>query len=219
MTVRGSVETVEARLRSGLLACACGGVLRPWGMARPRLVATFAGQVEVRPRRGVCRGCCGRSHVLLPCWLLSRRRYAGEVIFGALVLRAAGLKIAAVAARLRLPVPGRPGQWWSVPVSTAVSWLSRFAGRAGWLRQELMGLLPLADPAGRVVAPAGSPAGDALAALDAVTAGLRRRFPVLATVAAHEMAAHLTGGLLLAPPLPALPGNTSLALLAAAGSS
>ena len=106
-----------------------------------------------------------------------------------------------------------------MPVSTAGSWLSRFAGRAGRLRQALMGLLPLADPLARVVAPAGSPAGDALAALEAVTAGLRRRFPALAMVAAHEVAAHLTCGLLLAPSFPAVPGNTTLLLMAAAGSS
>ena len=219
MTVRGSRESVEARLRSGLLCCVCGGVLRPWGKARPRLVATFGGRVEVVPRRAICRGGCGRSHVLLPAWLLSRRRYASVVIFAALGLRAAGLKAAAVAARLRLPVPGRPGECWCVPVSTAGSWLSRFAGRAGRLRQALMGLLPLADPLARVVAPAGSPAGDALAALEAVTAGLRRRFPALAMVAAHEVAAHLTCGLLLAPSFPAVPGNTTLLLMAAAGSS
>ena len=58
---------------------------------------------------------------------------------------------------------------------TARGW-SRFAGRAGWLRPALLGLLPLADPQARPVAPAGSPSGDALAALEAVTAGLRRRF-------------------------------------------
>ena len=71
VTVRGSGESVEARLRSGLLACWCGGMLRPWGHARPRRVATFAGPAVVRPRRGICRG-CGRSHVLLPGFLLSR---------------------------------------------------------------------------------------------------------------------------------------------------
>jgi len=218
VTVRGSVECVEARLRSGLVACWCGGTLRPWGHARLRRVVTFAGRAEVRPRRGICRD-CGRSHVLLPCWLLSRRKYASAVIFAALASRAAGLKIAAVAARLRLPVPGWPGRGWSVPVSAAGSWLARFAGRAGWLRQALTGLLPLADPAGRVVAPAGSPAGDALAALEAVTAGLRRRFPALATVTPGEVAAHLTGGLLLAPPLPAVAGDTSLVLVAAVSSS
>src|SRR5713101_2741011 len=218
MTVRGSEKSVEARLRCGRLACWCGGTLRPWGQARPREIATFAGPVVVQPRRGICRG-CGRTHVLLPAWLLSRRRYAAAVIFAALALRAAGLKVIAVAARLRLPVPDRAGECWSVPASTAGSWLSRFAGRAGWLRQELMGLLPLAGPLGRLVAAAGSVTGDALAALEAVTAGLRRRFAGLGTVAAHEVAAHLTGGMLLAPALPPLAGNTTLAAVAAVCSS
>ncbi len=218
VTVRGSSESVEARLRSGFLACWCGGTLRPWGHARPRRVVTFTGLAEVRPRRGICRD-CGRSHVLLPAWLLSRRRYAAPVIFAALALRAAGLKVTGVAARMRLPVPARPGQCWSVPASTAGSWLSRFAGRAGQLRQGLLGLLPLADPHARPVAAAGSPSGDALAALDAVTAGLRSRFAGLDTVTAHEVAAHLTGGMLLAPALPPLAGNTTLAGLAAAASS
>lgn len=217
VTVRGSEECVDTRLRAGLLVCSCGGVLRPWGRARPRRVVTFAGPAEVVPRRGICRDGCGKTHVLLPAWLLSRRRYAAAVIFAALALRAAGLKVIAVAARLRLPSPGRVG--WCVPVSTAASWLARFASRSGWLRAGLAGLLPLADPAGRVVAPAGSPAGDALAALEAVTAGLRSRFPGLATVAAHEVAAHLTGGLLLAPALPPLAGNTTLAGLAAVSPS
>jgi hypothetical protein len=136
----------------------------------------------------------------------------------ALALRAAGLKTAAVAARLRL-LSGRPGQGWPVPVSTAGSWLARFASRAGWLRAGLAGLLPVVDPLGRVVAPAGSVTGDALAALDAVTAGLRRGLPGLAMVTAVEVAAHLTGGLLLAPPLPPLAGNTTLAGLAAVSPS
>jgi len=178
-------------------------------------VITFAGLAEVRPRRGICRDGCGRSHVLLAGFLLSRRKYAAVVIFAALALRAAGLKVSAVAARLRLPVPGRAGQWWGVPASTASSWLSRFAGRAGWLRAGLLGLLPLADPQARPVAAAGSPSADALAALEAVTAGLRRRFGGLDKLAAHEVAAHLTGGMLLAPPLPALAGNTTLIAMAA----
>ncbi len=217
VTVRGSQESVEARLRSGELACWCGGTLRLWGHARPRVVVTFAGPVLVRPRRAVCDG-CGRTHVLLPAFLLSRRRYAAPVIFAALALRAAGLKVASVAARLRLPSPGRAGQWWSVPVSTAGSWLSRFASRAGQLRQALLGLLPLADPRGRPVAAAGSVTGDALAALEAVTAGMRSRFG-LDTLAVHEVAAHLTGGMLLAPAVPVLAGNTTLIAVAAVSSS
>jgi hypothetical protein len=217
MTVRGSDECVEARLRSGELACWCGATLRPWGHARPRQVASFAGPQVVRPRRARCAG-CGRTQVLLPAWLLSRRRYAATVIFAALALRAAGLKLAAVAARLRLPSPARPGQWWSVPASTTRSWLARFAGRAAWLRQLLMAVLPLADAQARPVAPAGSAVADALAALEAVTAGLRSRFG-LDALAAHEVAAHLTGGLLLAPALPGPTGNTSLSWLAAFCSS
>jgi hypothetical protein len=216
VTVRGSDESVEARLGAGELACWCGGKLRPWGHAWPRTVATFAGPAVVRPRRGRCAG-CGRTHVLLPAWLLSRRRYAAPVIFAALALRAAGLKVAAAAARLRLPSPG--GGWWSVPASTAGSWLTRFTSRAGALCLLFLRVLPVADPQARPVAPAGSPSADALAVLEAVTAGLRRRFAGLDTVAAHEVAAHLTGGLLLAPSLPGLAGNTSLSGLAAAGSS
>src|SRR6266566_2476626 len=160
---------------------------------------------------GVCRG-----PAQIRAFGLLVRRDAAAV--GAR-LGAAGLKVSAVAARLRLPVPGRAGQWWGVPASTASSWLSRFAGRAGWLRAGLLGLLPLADPQARPVAAAGSPSADALAALEAVTAGLRRRFGGLDKLAAHEVAAHLTGGLLLAPPLPALAGNTTLIAVAAASPS
>ncbi len=215
MTVRGSVESVEARLLAGQLACWCGGRLRGWGHARPRQVVTFAGPLVTRPRRARCAG-CGRTHVLLPSWLLSRRRYAAPVIFAGLVLRAAGLKVAAVAGRLRLPSPG--GGWWSVPASTAGAWLARFAGRAGQLRRLLTAVLPLADPQARPVTPAGSPAGDALALLEAVTAGLRSRFG-MDQLAAHEVAAHLTAAMLLAPSLAAMPVNASLSGLAAAGSS
>jgi hypothetical protein len=79
--------------------------VRGWGHGRPRRVATFAGPEVVRPRRSRCAD-CGRTNVLLPSQLLSRRRYAAPVIFAALALRAAGLKLAAVAARLRLLLTG-----------------------------------------------------------------------------------------------------------------
>src|SRR6266567_5486381 len=215
VTVRGSSESVEARLGAGELACWCGGKLQPWGHARPRAVATFAGPAVVRPRRGRCAG-CRRTHVLLPAWLLSRRRYAAPVIFAALALRAAGLKVAAAAARLRLPSPG--GGWRGVPASTAGSWLARFTSRAGALSRLFLGVLPLADPQARPVAAAGSPPADALAVLEAVTAGLRGRFG-LDKLAAHEVAAHLTGGMLLAPALPPVAGNTTLAAMAAVSPS
>ncbi|MGH3268900.1 MAG: hypothetical protein ACRDN1_07525, partial [Trebonia sp.] len=68
--------------------------------------------------------------------------------------------------------------------------------------------------AARLLVPSGSPAGDCLAALEAVTAGFRER-PGLAAVSAHEVAAHLSGGLWLAPAMPALEFNTSLFHMAA----
>ena len=75
-----------------------------------------------------------------------------------------------------------------------------------------MRLLPLASgrEAARPLAPSGSPAGDCLAALEAVTAGLAGRLPLLAAVSAHEVAGHLSGGLWLAPGMPVPEFNTTL---------
>jgi hypothetical protein len=208
MTVRGSAGSVEARLAAGRLRSpCCGAVLARWGWARRRVVAMVSGPEEFRPRRGRCRS-CGRTHVLLPADLWSRRRYGAAVIMTVLLLAAAAAAAGRTAARPWLA--GRDGSRWQVPASTARSWRSRFAARAGALRQALTRVLPLADPLARAFAPAGSPAGDCLVALEAVTAGLRRRFPRLAAVTAHEVAGHLTGGLWLGPAVPAVRLNTTL---------
>ena len=84
-----------------------------------------------------------------------------------------------------------------------------------------MRLLPLAsrEEAARPLAPSGSPAGDCLAALEALAAGLGERFPALAAVSAHEVAAHLSGGRWLAPGMPALQFNTTLFPVAAVSPS
>jgi hypothetical protein len=165
------------------------------------------GPEEFCPRRGRCRG-CGRTHVLLPADLWSRRRYGAAVMMAVLLLGAQAAATGRVAARPWLVVPG--GGRRLVPGSTAWSWRSRFAGRAEVLRQALLGVLPLVDPLARVVVPSGSAAGDCLAVLEVVTAGLRCRFGQLAAVAAHEVAGHLTGGGLLAPAVPAVRFNTTL---------
>src|SRR5260370_841874 len=104
-----------------------------------------------------------------------------------------------------------------VPASTARSWRSRFASRAGVLRDRLAGLLPQVsgEEAARPAAPSGSPSGDCLAVLDAVTRGLRR-FPGMAGLAACEAAAHLSAALWLAPAGPSLPVNPRLLPVAAA---
>jgi hypothetical protein len=80
------------------------------------------------------------------------------------------------------------------------------------MREQLMRLLPQLSgrEAARPLAPSGSPAGDCLAALGAVTAGFAGRLPLLAAVSAHEVAAHLSGALWLAPAVPVLEFNTTL---------
>jgi hypothetical protein len=126
-----------------------------------------------------------------------------------LVLAAQAAAAGRAAARPWLAVPGGRRQ---VPASTARSWRSRFASRAGVLREQLMRLLPAVSgrEAARPLVPSGSAGGDCLAALEAVTAGLAGRFPQLAAVSAHEVAAHLSGALWLAPAVPALRFNTTL---------
>jgi hypothetical protein len=159
------------------------------------------GLVEFWPRRGRCRS-CGRTHVLLPADLWSRRRYGAAVIITLLVLAARAAGTGRPAAR---PFAAAPGGVAMVPRSTARSWRSRFASRAGALREQLARLLPLVSgaEAARPAVPSGSPSGDCLA-------GLRSRFPAVAAVSAHEVAAHLSGGRWLAPGEPVLEFNTSL---------
>jgi hypothetical protein len=208
LTVRGPAESVEARLAAGKLrGPCCGGVLARWGHARRRVVAMLAGAEEFCPRRSRCRG-CGRTHVLLPADLWSRRRYGAAVILAVLVLAARAAAAGRVAARPWLVMAG--GGRRLVPASTARSWRLRFGGRAEVLRQALMGVLAVADPVVGPLVPSGSPAGDCLAALEAVSAGLARRFPQLAAVTAHEVAAHLTAGCWLAPAVPVVRFNTTL---------
>ena len=207
VTVRGSGSSVESRLSRGVLRCPCGGVLARWGFARLRLIAMPDGWVAFRPRRGRCRG-CGRTHVLLPAVLWSRRRYGALVIMTVLVLGAEAAAAGRAAAR---PWAAGLGGRRMVPPSTAWSWRSRFASRAGVLRERLAGLLPQVsgEEAARPAAPSGSPSGDCLAVLDAVTRGLRR-FPGMAGLAPCEVAAHLSAALWLAPGVPSLRFNTSL---------
>jgi hypothetical protein len=152
--------------------------------------------------------------VLLPSDLWSRRRYGAVVIMTVLLLGAEALAAGRAAARpwAAGPAGGRR----RVPPSTARSWRARFASRAGVLREQLAGLLPLVsgEEAARPLPPSGSPGGDCLAVLDAVTRGLRR-LPGMAGLAAREAVAHLSGALWLAPAVPVLRFNTTLLSAAA----
>jgi hypothetical protein len=136
--------------------------------------------------------------VLLPAWLFVRRSFAGVVIWACLVARAAGGKIAAIAARV------------GVAPSTVASWLRRVTGRAEWWRRVLMSVLALVDPQVRRVAPAGSVLADGLAVLAVVLSVLRGRGAAMATLTAWELASHLTRAHLLAPFLDLDGCNTSL---------
>jgi Domain of unknown function (DUF6431) len=128
MTARGPAASVEARLAAGRLRSpCCGAVLARWGWARCRVVAMLAGPQEFCPRRGRCRR-CGRTHVLLPAVLWSRRRYGAAVIMAVLVLAAA----AAVAGG----VPARP-------------WLATQGGAGGWCRRRRRGRGGPGSPGGR----------------------------------------------------------------------
>ena len=88
--VGADLGVVDRQLRAGRLACrGCGGVLRPWGWARERLVRHRERGERLRPRRSRCAGCAA-THVLLPVTCLLRRLDAVEVIGAALVAKAAG---------------------------------------------------------------------------------------------------------------------------------
>src|SRR2546425_7580705 len=118
LTVEADAQSVEVRLRAGLVACpACLGILSPWGFARPRVLRAAGGaRLRLRPRRGCCTG-CGRTHVLLPLVGLARRADTAAVIGAGLEARARGLGQRRIAALLgRAP-------------STVRGWLRRFAGR------------------------------------------------------------------------------------------
>ncbi len=193
-TVRGDGVDVERRLRRGVLRCPCSGVLGPWGHARERWVRFVAG--PVRPRRARCRSCL-MTHVLLPARLFARRGFAGVVMWACVLARAAGVKIAAIAARV------------SVAASTVAAWLRRIAGRAEWWRQVLMGVLAVLDPRACRVDPAGSPLADGLAVLDGLLALLRARDGMV-MLTAWELASHLTRAHLFAPFLDIDGCNTSL---------
>ncbi len=183
-------------LAGGRLRCPdCGGVLARWGYAAARFVRVAAGALErVRLRRALCPVTgvdgCGRSHVLLPRFLLGRRVDEVAVIWSVLRARAGGLGW-----RRAAGLAGRPA-------STVRGWLSRFAERARVIREGFAGLERLVSGAGgddmdRLV-PGGGPVADAVAQIGACVAALRRgRGGAVLTVSAAQVVAVLSGGWLL----------------------
>ena len=152
-----------AALAGGQLACPCGqGRLARWGHARQRVIALPGGvRARVRPARARCRA-CGRTQVLLPGWCAPRRAHGIAVIATAAgaALEGAGHRV--IAARL------------GVAAGTVRGWLRRLRARAEPLRCHAICQLAAFDPHAWLP-PAGSPLGDALAALAAAVHAARGR--------------------------------------------
>lgn len=189
LTVGNDESEVERRLLEGRMECpGCGGQLRGWGHARDRQIR-LGGEARrrLRPRRAMC-GECGRTHVLLPAWVLARRADGASVIGEALALAAAGLGCATIAGRL-----GRAA-------ATVRGWLRRFASRAEALRSAFTVLACALDADPLLPGPAGSATADAVAAIAAAAVAAARRWGRAAlAVSAWELASAVTSGGLLSP--------------------
>lgn len=185
LTVSADREDVERRLGAGELACpACGALLGRWGRARERKVRGGDGVSRLIPRRARCRG-CRRTHVLLPVTCLARRADEAAVIGQALEAKAAG-----AGHRVIAEVLGRPA-------STVRGWLRALAARAEQVRSLFTALAVslVTDPP--LPAAAGSPVGDAVAAIAAAAAAAK--FLAVGEVPRWHLAAAATCGMLLAP--------------------
>ena len=158
VTVSPDLVRVESELQMGTLVCpSCqGGVLGPWGWARERPVGRGPRRRQVRPRRARCHD-CDVTHVLLPFTMLLRRADWAELIGRALELKAADVGQRPIAAAV------------GVPRSTVRGWLSRFTDLAEDVRAHLWRWALWLDPGLVRLKPAGSPIGDAVAAI--ATAG------------------------------------------------
>ena len=204
LTVSPIPALVEQMLADGLLRCPdCLGLLAPWGYAWRRKVRQLSGGFEeLRLRRTICpargdRG-CGRTHVLLPAFLLARRWDMAELIWAALRARADGWGW-----RRQVALVGRA-------VSTVRGWVARAVVRAvpilGHFVQAEHVLVSAAGAAMARVAPTGTRWGDAVAQVGVVLAALRRCGRVAPV---HEAVSVVSGGWLLGTRTlrPLLPGS------------
>jgi hypothetical protein len=135
-------------------------------------------------------GGCGRTHVLLPAFLLGRRLDVVEVIWSALRACVDGLGW-----RRQAALVGRPA-------STVRGWVARARSRAGVIRDrfaQVEHLLVTADGDDMArVAPTGSGLGEAVAQIGVCLAALRRARPAaLAAMGVARVVAVLSGGWLL----------------------
>jgi transposase-like protein len=190
LSVAIAPQHLEAALAAGELACPdCCGRLSPWGYARSREVRLADEVRSLRPRRTVCGGGCGATHVLAPAWTVPRRRDGAEVIGQALALASQGVGHRVIARRLGRP----PG--------TVRGWLRAARRRAKSLRACATKWAYALDPEMGAVTPAGSELGDAVEAMMLAARAWTLRFgPQQA--AGWQRVVQLTGGLLAGVPPP-----------------
>lgn len=182
----GDVEGLEAALAERRIECSCGaGRLGPWGWCEERVVRMADRDWLVRPRRGICRGGCGRTHALLPGFMVPRRRDGADVIVAALTAKAGGDGHRVIARRL-----GRPE-------GTVRGWLRRFAAISELVRGAATRWAYALDGGLRRIDPAGSPFADAVEALGVAMRAFVRR---LGPTPPGPLAVSIAGGLLRAPP-------------------
>ena len=153
LIVGTNAASVEADLIGARLACSgCGGVLRPWGHARTRILHRLTTTEWLRPRRGICPG-CGATHVLLPEDTLLRRRDDVWVIGAALTAKAGGRGHRRIAADL-----GREP-------SKVRRWLRCFGLAAEAVRAHFTRWAHALDPMLGPLSPSGSAFADAVEAI------------------------------------------------------
>lgn len=173
-------------LSAGMCCSVCAGELGSWGGYRRR-VRVGRAMFWLLVRRARC-GSCGRTHALLPGFLLARRLDAVDAIGCALRMAVEGRGYRPIAAAL-----GRSA--WTVR-----GWLRRLRARADLLRGWFVGLaVEMAEPPAR--APPGwvsSPLGLLLGAIaDAFLAARLRLGPGAVTGGVWAFcSAATTGGLL-----------------------
>jgi hypothetical protein len=130
------------------------------------------------------------THVLLPVFGLARRADLAEVIGAALVAKAKGTSVRAIAG------------WLGRPQDTVRGWLRRFVERAEMVRVVFTVLLATCGPDPVMPAPTRSLVGDAVAAIVGAAGAVAARWPVLGVVSPWLAASAATGGRLLAPSWP-----------------
>lgn len=134
--------------------------------------------------------------MLLPVTLLLRRAYVAELIWAAVVAKAAGGGHHLVGHRL------------GIPGSTVRGWLWRITGRAEVVRHWFVSIAVTAGVDVSVPRATGSRCEDVIAAVGVATEALAARFgegPVISAVTAVQVAVVGSGARLLSPGWPPAP--------------